>query len=125
VNVASLDSNQVTLLNTELWEEEFRKLNSIKQKLNGVTKLLTGETFCSFLERRPDVLSGLKQLYPNVEGQPWTIFEDLFRKRNKILHSGKVQFDKPEAEACFKLGITLLQILAEADRERFEASAFC
>lgn len=45
--------------------------------------------------------------------------EELFRKRNKILHSGHTEFGKLEAEACVKMAATLLRMIAEIDKERY------
>ena len=90
----------------QLWEQEFRKLKGVGGKLDAATLLMTGETFDASLMRRADLASRLKQNHPNIgTGSANKFFvEELFRKRNKILHSGHTEFGKLEAEACVKNG---------------------
>lgn len=113
--------NEVTQAHTNLWEHEFRKLKGVSGKLDAATLLMTGETFEAFLMRRADLASWLKQNHPNIGKGSASKFlvEELFRKRNKILHSGHTEFGKLEAEACVKMAATLLRMIAEIDKERY------
>jgi len=49
------------------------------------------------------------------------LVEELFRRRNKIVHFGKIDFEPPDAEVCFELATTLSKILAAMDAERNDA----
>lgn len=119
---AKLIPSEVKQVNTDEWEEEFRKIQSgIGGKLDGITQLLLGETFDTFLSRRNDLAAALQQIHRNLGTRsPKAYFaEELFRKRNKILHSGQVLFGKPDAEACVRMAMSLLQIIGEIDKERY------
>jgi hypothetical protein len=119
----AIDSNllpsEITALHTDAWEEEFRKLYNVGNRLDSVCKLLTGETFDSFLSQRPTLLSGC-QPAQSISGRlPREFFvEELFWRRNKILHSGKVQFGESEAGECVEMARVLLGILDEMDKAR-------
>jgi hypothetical protein len=119
---ANLVPAEVTPAHTEQWEDEFRLLQGgVAGKLDGVTQLLTGETFCDFVNRRTEIASMIQKTYPNVGNRSWKTFfvEELFRKRNKILHSGQVLFGEAEAQACVRMATSLLQIVNEIDKERY------
>jgi hypothetical protein len=116
---ADLVPSEVKPSHIELWEEEFRNLSTISRRLDAVGELLTGDGFDSFLVLRPDVLSTLQKTYPNMGASPKQFFiAELFWKRNKILHSGKVQFGPTEAEACVKTALTMIQIIRLIDKDR-------
>lgn len=119
---ADLIPSEVTQSQRNAWEDEFRKLKGgVGGKLDGVTRLMTSETFNEFLNRRNGLKSTLQAVYPNMGNRSPSVFfvEELFRKRNKILHSGQVQFGQAEAEACVRMAMSLLQIIVEIDRERY------
>jgi hypothetical protein len=117
---ADLVPSEVKPSPTELWEEEFQKLGGINGKLDAVSELLTGDDFDSFLANRPDVLSTLRKMYPQLAGSARDYFrQELFWKRNRILHSGKVQFGKTEAEECVKIALTMIQIIRLIDKVRY------
>lgn len=119
---ADLLPSEVTPAHSEAWETEFRKvLHGVGGKLDAVTRFLTNSTFDDFIARNKKLSALLPQVYPNMRSRkPKTFFvQELFRRRNKILHSGQVQFTKEDAEACTKMAMSLLQILAEIDNERY------
>ncbi len=118
---ANLIPSEVTPSHAESWENDFRKvLGGFSGKLDAVTQLMASETFDSFLARKNELAAALQKAYPNKGAtSPSKFFvRELFRKRNKILHSGEVQFGKPEAEACIRMAMSLLQIIGEIDKER-------
>ena len=118
---ARLLPNEVTQAHSNSWEQEFRKMKGVSGKLDAATQLMTGETFDAFLVRRAGLASDLQQKYQNLGNRSPSKFfvEELFRKRNKILHSGHTEFGKPEAEGCVKMATGLLQVIAEIDKERY------
>jgi hypothetical protein len=118
-----LDANLLPFALTEVQDEEIagdlRKLR-IEEKLDAVCKLATGVSFNCFLSSRPNVLSSVRCSHPQLGESAKKFFhEELFLKRNKILHLGKLDFGKPEAEACFTVAATLLGILNEMHREKY------
>jgi hypothetical protein len=117
---ANLVPSEVKPIQVELWEEEFRKLGTISRRLDAVSDLLAGCTFDSFLALRPDVLSALSKTHPRLGTSSKDFFiKELFWTRNKILHSGKVQFGSSEAAACVKTAMTMIQIIRLIDRDRY------
>jgi hypothetical protein len=118
---ADLLPNEITKVDAEAWEEAFRKLWTLVGRLDGVAELLVGEGFDSFLLRRSELTDTLKNSYPNLGTRtPKQFFsEELFHRRNKILHSGQVQFGKLDAELCLSIARSMLQILNEIDKERY------
>lgn len=119
---AGLIPSEVAQTHRDAWEEEFRKIQGgIVGKLDAMTQLLADESFDTFLSRRKDLTAVLQQIHQDLGTRsPKAYFaEELFRKRNKILHSGEVQFEKPEAGACVRMAISLLQIIGEIDKERY------
>ncbi len=119
---AGLIPCEVTQTHTDAWEEEFRRVQGgITGKLDCITQLLVGENFDAFLVRRTDLATVLQQIHQNIGARsPKSYFaEELFRKRNKILHFGQAQFGKPEAEGCVRMAMSLLQIIGEIDKERY------
>ncbi len=118
---AHLLPHEVKPTHTNAWEQEFRKMKGVSGKLDATTQLMTTEAFDAFLARRADLSSRLQKNHANMGNRTASKFfvEELFRKRNKILHSGHTEFGKAEAEACVKMATSLLQIIAEIDKERY------
>ena len=118
---ANLIPNEVTPSHTESWEKEFRKLSAIGRRLDAVSAMLTGSSFDAFIASKPQMDSAIHTTHSQLGcGSPKDFFvEALFWKRNKILHSGKVQFGRSEAEVCVRVAMTLLQIIDVMDREKY------
>ena len=47
--------------------------------------------------------------------------EQLFHKRNRIVHFGEINFQQPDAELCCTLAATLSQVLVAMDAQRRHA----
>jgi hypothetical protein len=118
---ANLLPNEVTLSQTDLWEKEFRELNNIGRRIDAVSNMLTGVTFDAFMGGEPQVASAIHSDFPQLSSRsPKEFFvEELFWKRNKILHSGKVQFGRVEAELSVRVAVTLLQALDAMNRQKY------
>ena len=63
---ARLLPQEVKPSHTSAWEQEFRKMKGVSGKLDHTVKLMTGETFDSFLSRRADLSSRLQKNYTNL-----------------------------------------------------------
>lgn len=108
----------------EEWEKQWRDVRSVAARLDKVSSLLTGQPFDSFLSRNGEVLHGLHAHYPASKktASPKDFFvKELFHKRNKIVHFGKIDFQQPDAQMCLTLATTLSQILAAMDAQRRSA----
>jgi len=83
--------------------------------------MLTGATFDIFIASKAQRASTIHATYSQLgSGSPKDFFiEELFWKRNKILHSGKVQFGRSEAEVCVRVAMTMLQVIDVMDKEKY------
>jgi hypothetical protein len=45
----------------------------------------------------------------------------LFHKRNRIVHSGEIDYQQDEAEKCITLAATLFEVMGAMDKERIKA----
>ena len=105
------------------WEHEWRQQASINNRLNTVSKLLTGKSFNSFVSQTMELLSLVNSLQLSApDNSPMKLFvEGLFHKRNRIVHYGVIDFKDSEANVCFKLATTLSYILKYMDKTRYAA----
>ena len=100
------------------WRDDFR---TIAAKLDKVSNLLTGQAFDSFLSQNSRLLQDVRARYSafnNYKSAKEFFIEELCRKRNKIVHSGKIDFQKSDAEMCLTLAMALYWILVEMDMTR-------
>ncbi len=104
----------------DLWEEDLKKWNNIGARFDKVCDFLTNQTFDGFVANSPTAQSFCQQ-HPGLTGSssPKQWFQDeLFKKRNRIVHRGEVDYQEPEATACVYIGRTLLEIFGEMDKTR-------
>jgi hypothetical protein len=124
--------NEIDLLNTrpandadrEEWEERWRKFSAVGTKLDKVSELLTGQPFDSFLSQNSGLLRAARARYRAITASPSPrkYFEDeFFKRRNRIMHRGEIDFPQADAELCFTIAATLLGILTEMDEQRQRA----
>jgi hypothetical protein len=104
------------------WDEDLRKWSNVGKKFDKVSEFLTIQTFDDFVLNN-SFSKGVLQLHPGLSGNisPKKWFQDeLFKKRNRIVHRGEVDFNQSEAAACVDIGRTLLQIFKEMDDIRYK-----
>jgi hypothetical protein len=101
----------------EEWEERWRDIRSVPVRFDKVSSLLTGKSFDSFLSANGDLLKSVRTQYQSSgEALAKDFFvKGLFHKRNRIVHFGKIDFQKSEAELCFALATALWHILVAMD----------
>ncbi len=91
-----------TQAENDLWENEYRSnYIGIVKKLNGISKLLTGSDLDSF----------------TGNGMTKHFEECLFWKRNQIVHFGKMDFGKEDAEKCYSIASTLFNIMYKMQKK--------
>jgi hypothetical protein len=113
---------QVTEEQEQEWENEFRRWYTVTQKLDNFSKLMTGIDFDSFVSGDATLTKRFAGVQTGSNSaSPKRVFaEQLFGRRNRILHSGKVDFGKLDAAECFEQAHNLLTIIAAMDRARYE-----
>jgi hypothetical protein len=100
------------------WEETLRGWTRITTKLDKICEYLTTEDFDLFIANRPDLKMAIHVTHPasnGVSSFKYFFQEQLFWKRNQIVHFGRIDFAQPDAEDCLQLAATLLKINAEED----------
>jgi len=105
------------------WAEQLRKWNNVGARFDKVCDFLTTETFDSFVANNSALAKTICQRHPesSASTSPKQFFQDnLFSKRNKIVHHGKLDYDQPEATACVEAARTLLEVFGEMDRKRYK-----
>lgn len=113
---------RVTEEQEQEWENEFRRWYAVKQKLDNFSKLMTGIDFDAFVSGD----ATLTRLFVGIQAasnstSPTKVFvEQLFGRRNKILHSGKVDYSRQDAAECLEHARNLLTIINAMDRARYE-----
>lgn len=113
---------RVTEEQEQEWENEFRRWYAVTQKLDNFSKLMTRIDFDAFVSGDATLtkrFAGI-QAASNSTSPKKVFVEQLFGRRNRILHSGKVDFGKLDAADCFKQARNLLTIIAAMDRARYE-----
>src|SRR5215469_4178954 len=103
------------------WEEQWSKLRSIAVRLDKLAVFLTADPFDAFLSQNGAHLKALHAKYPAsaaVASPKQFFIEELFYKRNRIVHYGEISFRQLDAEMCVSLATILSQILAAMDIQR-------
>lgn len=125
--IDQMRANQTGIMPTQaeedLWIDEWRSFSRIKRRLDEVSKLLTALDFNEFISQNSGLLSGISGKYPGLKSQtPKDFFQqELFNKRNNVVHHGEIDFKKADGEMCFLLASALTDILKEMDNKRIAA----
>jgi hypothetical protein len=109
------------------WEEELRKKGSIKKSVDFVSEFLSGMKFDDFVtdflaknKDHPGIL--IKNGFPQWASQTELDYfqKEIFDKRNRIMHWGKVDYQMEEAALCLSAAIVVVNILKLMDRLKCE-----
>jgi hypothetical protein len=120
-NLAKLGhENQLTARDSDSWEQEYREAGSITRKLDRVCHDLTNADFDTFIDQ-PHLTQFMQRECPESAGtSPKHFFaENLFWKRNEIVHAGKVDFAGSNAEQYLKLASSLFVIMSAMDSAKY------
>jgi hypothetical protein len=104
------------------WEEELRRKYRLTDRLDMVCEFLTQKRFDVFANDDEVVKKLLDERHPESKSYaPIKFFEEgLFRKRNRIIHQGKIDSTKTEAFTCYNVASTLTEIIKRMDALRFQ-----
>ncbi len=103
------------------WEDQLRRWSSITEKFDGICTFLARQHFDAFLANRPELLETVCSRHPALRGNPSPkafFQEQLFWKRNRIIHFGAIDFSGADAYQCVELASTLFLIIREIDAVR-------
>jgi hypothetical protein len=101
-------------------EEELRKMENVKNKIDQISKFLTKQGLGEFVKGKNNLNSIVKNNFPSLAIDELTknVAEHLFWPRNKILHYGKTSFKKTDADRCWSFSNLGITILHEMDKLR-------
>jgi len=112
----------------DAWEGEYRSQtkSSFEKSANLVALDLVGKTFDQFVNdflARSNTVALIKAGFPKSESHAKLnhIYVELFRRRNRIMHWGQMDYQLDDAQSAFQAGCTAFSILKVMDRERCEA----
>ncbi len=108
------------------WAKEWREFQTTSRRLDEISKLLTCKTFDSFLSSNSDLSKVIAAEFPGISGCSSAkkfFIQELFHRRNRILHGGEVDFNELEARACFGLAAALFRIKTTMDLHRNDVLA--
>lgn len=112
------------------FELEYRRQTSrggFERSANFVSNFLCAKIFDDFvtdfiLRNRPATL--IKSGFPQVESQLKTNYvqQELFLRRNRIMHWGKVDYQKEQASLAFSAAYSAFAVLKVMDKEKNDAA---
>ncbi len=116
-----METRTASEVDRDEWEDRWRKFLKIDVKLDKLSELLTGLTLDSFLSQNSGLLQAVLTKCAGIKG--WTspkgfFVDELFKRRNTIVHRGQINFPQADAEMCFTIATTLTRILDELDAQR-------
>ena len=104
------------------WENEWRDIRAIAKRVEKVSNLLTQKPFDEFIAQNTSLVKNLNAKYTNPATSHREFFiQELFHRRNRIVHAGKIGFQKYEAEIALAVATTMWQILDAMDKIRAKA----
>ena len=111
----------------ETWAEEYRNetRGNFEESAKFVAKFLGGKTFNQFVDdflARESKAAIIKAGFPPNKDQLRSkyIHTELFRRRNRIMHWGKVDYQQGDASAALKAAQTAVAVLKALDKEKYE-----
>jgi hypothetical protein len=112
------------------FEIEYRRQTSpggFEKSANYVSKFLCGKIFDDFVTdflQRSNEATLIKAGFPQHESQLKTsyVHQELFLRRNRIMHWGKVDYQKEAAALAFSAACSAFAVLKVMDREKNDAA---
>jgi hypothetical protein len=104
------------------WEDEWRDIRAIAKRVEKISNLLTQKSFDEFIAENHSLVKSLNAKYTNAATSHKEFFiQELFHRRNRIVHAGKIGSQKYEAEIALTVAMTMWQILDAMDKTRSKA----
>jgi len=103
------------------WEREYPRSGGFLKPSDFVAKQFTGMTFDKFVMSNNTVTANAFLGLPNPNKMlPSRYFQDeLFSRRNRIVHWGYVNSTRQEAEHSHQIAVAIVTILREMDRLKY------
>jgi hypothetical protein len=104
----------------EAWENEWRDIRVIAKRMEKVSNLLTQKSFDEFIAQNNSLVKSINAKYTNTSHKEFFV-KELFHRRNRIVHAGKIDSQMSEAEIALAVATTMWQILDAMDKARAKA----
>jgi hypothetical protein len=112
----------------ETWEDEYRDetRGNFEKSAKFVAKFLYGKTFNQFVDdflARESKAAVIKAGFPPNKDQLQSkyIHTELSRRRNRIMHWGKVDYQQADASVALRAAQTAFAVLKALDKQKYEA----
>lgn len=107
----------------EEYAEEWRSFRNISRRFDEMSQLLTRKDLDPFLLDNCALVKDVGNEYPTSQNfTSWKEFfrQELFDRRNKIVHRGEIDFQEAEGKMCFALATALFHIIKAMDLHRIK-----
>ena len=99
------------------WEKEYPRSGGFPSPVGFVSQRLVGTTFDEFIDGNGPAKTIFLRLPNPSQVKPTQYFQDqLFKRRNRIVHWGYVNSTKDEAAECHTIAVGVVSILREMDK---------
>jgi hypothetical protein len=99
------------------WEKEFPRGGGFPGPADFVSRRLLRMTFDEFVGSSAEACAMFSRLPESSGANPIRYFQDqLFRRRNRIVHWGYVNSGATDGQRCYEATLTLISILREMDK---------
>lgn len=102
------------------WEKEWDEMRSIGKRLDELSRYLTDFDFDKFAKQNKMWLFPTLKKFNPANSVKKFLQEQLFERRNRIVHFGYLDFEKEQADECFTLTLALIRLLDAMDKVRIK-----
>lgn len=103
------------------WQDEWANMRSIGKRLDELSRFLTCKPFDESARPKMGLLKSALLGYNPANSIKDFFQEQLFGRRNDIVHYGKIDFDEVDGKQCVSLASALLELLHAMDMTRADA----
>ena len=102
------------------WELEYPRAGGFPSPADFVSKAITGTTFDEFVANNNAATQVMSQFPDTASLSPKKYVQnELFRRRNRIVHWGYLNSTEAEARLCQELAVAIVSIFREMDRFKY------
>jgi hypothetical protein len=105
---------------TEKVEGEWTDMRTISKRSDELSRLLVSKEFDKFAQQNMGWLGPQLRGFDSATSVKTFFQNELFEKRNRIVHYGNIDFDEEDGTLCFSLATAFLGLLQVMDRERIK-----
>ena len=102
------------------WEKDWTGMRSIANRLDKLSRFLTGINFDTFAQSRKALLQSALDASHYDSATSFRDFfqEQFFERRNKIVHYGEIDFQESDGKLSLTLASSLIGLLNAMDQQR-------